>query len=453
VPEHADIAVIGAGAAGLFAAIWAGRRARQLGLSLRIVAIDSAKKLGAKILVAGGGRCNVTHHAVDESAYAGSSRHAIKQVLRAFTVDDTVAFFADLGVSLEREDTGKLFPTTDDANTILDALLAAAADAGVELLHPYRVDRVERVSDAFLIHPAPREPQPPIATPILARRLILCTGGMALPRTGSDGHGYAIARSLGHTVTPLVFPALVPLVLHDAHPIRALSGLTLPAQLTATTATGKHLASFTNSTLCTHFGLSGPSVLDISRYYLAERLIHHNQPDAARLLISWLPGRTPESLDAELSDLSRRGDRRSLARFLHESCAIPERLAHALCTAASLAPTAPLHTLTRDQRRALAAACCAMPLPVERDRGFTHAEVTAGGVPLSELTLRTMESRPCHHLHLAGEILDVDGRIGGFNFQWAWASGFLAGRAAAESLRVTGGQNPTIHRDAGPTPD
>lgn len=417
--QRCDIAVIGCGAAGLMAAIWAGRTAP----GIRIIGVDGARTLGAKILVAGGGRCNVTHHAVDETAYAcgpGTTRNAIRKVLRSFGVDRTVAFFADLGVDLKREDTGKMFPVTDEARTVLNALLRACRAAGVELRHPWRVQRVRREHDGFIIEQAGE----PAAT-LTARRIVLATGGMALPRTGSDGHGYWIARALGHSITEPVFPALVPLTLDAARSfIPSLSGLTLPATLTLHSGTGRKLAEFTNSTLCTHFGLSGPSVLDISRYWLDAR----RRDAAATLSINWIPGQTPEAIDQVLAPAGPRGGHGS-ARVLGEW--VPERLARALCEHAGIEPATLIRTLTREQRRSLGRAATAMLLPVTGDRGFTHAEVTAGGVPLSEIRLETMESRLCPGLHLCGEICDVDGRIGGFNFQWAWASGYLAGCGAA----------------------
>ncbi|MCW5765995.1 MAG: NAD(P)/FAD-dependent oxidoreductase, partial [Phycisphaeraceae bacterium] len=191
--------------------------------------------------------------------------------------------------------------------------------------------------------------------------------------------------------------------------------------------TGKRLATFTNSTLCTHFGLSGPSVLDISRYYLAAK-----QADSGTTLtINWAPGQSVESVDALLAE---RRAQRTLRALGGNPLRLPERLAEALCRQAGVDPADTGEHLSREKRRALATAVARCVLPVAGDRGYTYAEVTAGGVPLSEVRLDTMASRPCPGLHLAGEILDVDGRIGGFNFQWAWASGWLAGRAAADAL-------------------
>lgn len=404
-----DVAVVGAGAAGLMAGIWAGRTGR----CRSVLLLDGARTLGAKILVSGGGRCNVTHDVVEESAYAGSSRHAIRKVLRRFDAAQTVAFFRALGVELKREETGKLFPVTDRARTVLDALLLAARQAGAEIRHPWRVESVERGGTGFRL-------EGPAGT-LEARRLILATGGMALPKSGSDGQGYELAKSLGHTLTPQVFPALVALTLAEGCYLRALSGITLPARLEVRSGGGRRLAAFTDSTLCTHFGISGPAAMDISRHLQAAQF----EDPQARLFLSWLPEEKAETLDARLRDL--RGQ--TVLRFLVER--LPERLARAVCAEAGVDPATAGHALARERRRALVAALVDAPLPVTGNRGFAAAETTAGGVPLAEVRVETMESRCCPGLHLCGEILDVDGRIGGYSFQWAWASGHVAGISVA----------------------
>jgi predicted Rossmann fold flavoprotein len=404
--EHVDVVIIGAGAAGLMAGIWAGRT----NPDRRIVLLDGAQKLGAKILVAGGGRCNVTHDQVDARAYAGSSRNAINKVLRGFDAPRTVGFFRELGVELKREPTGKLFPVTDSARTVLDALLAAARQANVLIRNPSRVDTVTTCDGGFRVGGAWGH--------IMARNVVLATGGKSLPKSGSDGHGYEIASALGHTLTSRIFPGLVPLTLPGDHFICGLSGLTVPATLQLHSGTtGKGLVSFTDSTLCTHFGLSGPSVLDISRYYIDAAL---DDPESS-LTINWLPGRTIEQLEAELQALGRTSLIKHLGRQL------PERLARALCAEVKIEPGTAGNQLTREQRKALARAVTQLRLPITGNRGYNYAEVTAGGIPLSELRLDTLESRVCPGLYLCGEICDVDGRIGGYNFQWAWASGYSVG--------------------------
>lgn len=410
--RQADVVIVGAGAAGLMAAIWAGRTAPRRAVQV----LDGARRLGAKILVSGGGRCNVTHDRVDENDYSGSSRHAIKKVLRRFDASQTAAFFHDLGVDLKREETGKLFPVADSARVVLDVLLGAARAAGVTVRYPCRVETVERRRDRFLVAGEWGH--------LEAERLILATGGRSLPKSGSDGHGYRLAQSLGHTISG-TFPALVPLTLPRGHFICSLSGLTLPATLDLCSAAGKKLQSFTGSLLCTHFGLSGPLVLDMSRYYIAAQF----EDPGSMLCLNWLPAMTSEALESDLLGLGRRSVGRCLAERL------PERLADCLCIEAGIDPATPGDQLTRAERKALAKTVTALPLPISGNRGFTYAEVTAGGVPLPELHLETMESRLCPGLHLAGEICDVDGRIGGYNFQWAWASGYVAGVGVGRQKR------------------
>jgi predicted Rossmann fold flavoprotein len=387
------------------AALWA----RRADTGRRVLLLDGARTLGAKILVAGGGRCNVTHEVVDETAFAGSSRAAIRKVLRRFDVAQTVAFFREQGVALKREETGKLFPATDRARTILDALLGAARAAGVEVRHPWRVQDAQRQAEGFVLTSDRDEA-------LRADRLVLATGGRSLPRTGSDGGGFELARRLGHSITERVFPALVPLTLPSGHVLRELSGLSARATLEVRGSTGRARASFTDWVLCTHFGISGPAALDVSRYLIDARL---DDPQA-QLVANWLPGVSEESFETVLRDPAT-----GPARYLAER--LPERLARALLADAGVAWDVRGHQLTREGRRALARSVTRLVLPVDGNRGWNVAEVTAGGVPLAELDTATMASRLCPGLALCGEICDVDGRIGGFNFQWAWASGFVAG--------------------------
>ena len=385
----------------------------------RIVVLDGARTLGAKILVAGGGRCNVTHHAVDETAYAGSTRPAIRKVLRRFDVPQTIAFFRELGVTLKREPTGKLFPTTDRARTVLDALLRECDRLGIEIRYPRRVEQVQRDGERFIVSGA--------WGTLSARSLILATGGKSLPKSGSDGHGYTLAKSLGHTVTPRIFPSLVPLVLAADHPLRSLAGISHHATLELRSGTGRRLCAFTNDMLCTHFGLSGPAVLDISRYLLdAQR-----DDPSAMLHINWLPQETADSVERHIM---HSGGSTVLQLYRDN---LPERLWRTLLEHAGVEPARRASQLTKAERKALVETLTAMPVPVTGDRGFTYAEVTAGGVPLGEVQLKSMESRCCSNLFLCGEILDVDGRIGGFNFQWAWASGFIAGTSALGAVSTS----------------
>lgn len=402
-----EIAIIGGGAAGLTAAIFARRTAP----AARIVVLDGAPKIGAKILISGGGRCNVTHDAVTTDDFNGS-RNAIARVLRTFTVDETVEWFASMGVTLKREETGKLFPTTDRARTIVDALLRECE--GVEVRTGARVLTCHPSLDArddrrFLLDLTD-------GSSVTARSVILATGGRSIPKTGSDGGGYELARSLGHTITE-TFPALVPLILEPGHWMTSLSGTSVEAELFV--RAGRVLVRQRGSLLFTHFGLSGPVVLDVSRHWIAS--------NGGELVASFLPGETFESLEAAF--LAEKNPHATVGSVLRGR--IPERL-----LAAIAGGTPPLGKLTRDERRRIVRALVETVVPVVRDRGFDYAEVTAGGVPLTEIELATMASRRCEGLYLCGEILDVDGRIGGYNFQWAWASGRLAGIHAARSLHT-----------------
>ena len=401
-------------------AIMTARECRLLGVEAQIVLLDGAKKIGAKILVAGGGRCNVTHHRVLPNDYAGASRNAIKKVLKAFNERATIEFFENLGVRLKQEDTGKMFPVSDSAQSVLSALLDECDRLGIAILHPWRVGRIQRDQDRFVVTSTEDRHEPKAFDCV-----VLATGGMALPKTGSDGAGYRFAQSLGHSVTQRVFPALVPLVVDQRDSwLMVLSGISTRATLEVHSGSGKRLAAFTNEVLCTHFGLSGPGVLDISRWYLDAR-----QDDAdASLVINWLGETSFEQLDQQLQSLGKK----TVLGFLRES--IPDRLARALCEQSDVEPSTPGHALSRDQRRLLGRMLTQCPIAIERDRGFTFAEVTAGGIPLTEISTSSMGSRACEGLWIIGEILDVDGRIGGFNFQWAWASGTVAGRSIARSI-------------------
>lgn len=412
--QKADITVIGAGAAGLMAAIAAARAAP----AHRVVALDGAARLGAKILIAGGGRCNVTHHAVRETDFNGSTPAAIRNVLRAFDVASTVRFFEDAGVPLKREDTGKLFPASDRARDVLDALLRTANDAGVEVRHPCRVSGIDRLDAGFAVHTVADGSES-----VECRAAIVATGGRSVPKTGSDGSGYALLQSLGVPLTPRIFPALVPLTLPAGHPLTTLAGLATDVTLTVVSGSGRHLRRVSGALLCTHQGVSGPAVLDVSRHWLAAR----DDDPLAGVLVNWHAGTAPEALDGRLQQHGARPIRRALAPPL------PDRLADLLCVMASVDPQHLGSTLTREARRRLVTACTALPLPVTGSRGFAVAEVTAGGVPLAALT-PGLEARACPGLFVCGEVCDVDGRIGGFNFQWAWASGTAAGRAAAARL-------------------
>jgi predicted flavoprotein YhiN len=429
-----DIAIVGGGAAGLMTAISAARAHGDR----RIAVVDGAKRLGAKILVSGGGRCNVTNRSVTAEDYRGGSRNAIRRVLGALTADETVRFFRELGVPLHEEENGKLFPDSDSARTVLDALLREAGRLGVHILPDHRVEGLG-VSPRFALGACKTAPPPhqdalstersntgfELATSqglIEASRLVLATGGLSLPKTGSDGAGYEFARSLGHSITPTT-PALAPFILEgDFH--QALSGISHPVEITLRSP-GRRPIRMSGAMLWTHFGASGPVILDASGPWHRARL--EGRP--VEVLASFAPGHTFESLDAQLVALAADRPREALHNAL--TALLPARVADAVLARLAIELNVPMAHLSREGRRRVVHALLEWPLPVRETRGYAHAEVTAGGVPLEEIDPGTMASRRCLNLFLVGEILDVDGRIGGFNFQWAWSSGWLAGQSIA----------------------
>ncbi|HSU67213.1 MAG TPA: NAD(P)/FAD-dependent oxidoreductase [Tepidisphaeraceae bacterium] len=407
--ESADVVIVGGGAAGLASAIFAAEAAP----GKRIVVLDGARSLGAKILVAGGGRCNVTHDVVTPDDFNGP-RNVVRNILAAFDAAATVRWFASLGVQLKRENTGKLFPVTDSARTVLGALLRRCEDLRVALRTGSKVREVVTDGATFTLTSDSGQ--------LTCPRLILSTGGRSLPRSGSDGSGWEIVRRLGHTVTD-AYPALVPLVLDPQWFHESLAGVSQDVEL-STFSDGKRIDRRRGSLLWTHFGISGPVAMDASRHWV----IAKETGKQAEMKANLIPPEDFESAERWL--LSQASDRpkAQLANVLSQR--FPERVALAILGYTKVPPQLPGGQLSRDDRRRLIHALTALPIPVLHARGWNYAEVTAGGVPLSEIDYRTMASRKAPGLFLAGEILDCDGRIGGFNFQWAWSTGHLAGTAA-----------------------
>jgi len=420
----ADLIVIGAGAAGLAAAIFAGEAAR--GTNLRIVLLDGARKPGAKILVSGGGRCNVTNDVVRAEDYHGGRRTIIKRTLKAFDEKATVRWLRSLGVILKTEETGKLFPVTDSARTVLGALLNQVRDLGVEFRHPMRVQEIRPMTDGHEV--VVWDPVAGQGASMKCRRVIIATGGLSLPRSGSDGWGISEMQRLGHVIVPTT-PALSPLLLAASDTpggrFAELAGVTFDGRLRLCEPTGKVLEVVEGSLLFTHFGLSGPASLDFSRHWLRWVLEHDGQHPVVQLGMSSIP--TVDAADEWLMQRVADSARRSVVKTLAD--VMPSRAARLIAEEGLT-----FASLTKHDRRRIAVGMAALPIEVTGERGYSFAETTAGGVDLSEVEPRTFESRRVPGLHIIGEMLDVDGRIGGFNFQWAWATGYLAGNAAVKGL-------------------
>jgi len=411
------VAIVGAGAAGLATAIFT----RRLTTHHSVLVCEGAKKPGAKILVSGGSRCNVTNVSVSDADFWGGRRAIVRRVLRAFPVSETVAFFRELGVPLHQEADGKLFPDSNRARDVLEALLRETDRVGVRLLADHRVLEVTRDTSGFSVETAHGT--------IRAHALVIATGGQSLPKSGSDGAGFEMARRLGHTIVPTT-PGLVPLVLRDDRDSlhSELSGVAHDGEMTVW-IDGAAAVRLRGALLWTHFGISGPLALNVSRHWLAPRL----DGRAASLTLSFCPGQQFDEVDARWTAMAVARPTASVQGAL--ATMVPASVAAAILRRLAVDGTTVLAHFTRDERRRLVHALVGWPLPAVGTRGYNYAEVTAGGVALEEIDPSTMASRVCPGLFLVGEILDVDGRIGGFNFQWAWASARVAAVALAERAR------------------
>ena len=410
----ASVIVVGAGAAGLATGIFAGRAMQRSG----VLVMDGARKPGAKILVSGGSRCNVTNAVVTEADFNGGNPRIIRRILRGLTVGETIAFFAGLGVPLHEEPGGKLFPDSNRSRDVLDALMRGCSDASVTVLADHRVTAIARTAAGFDVTTS--------RGAFSAPTVVLATGGRSLPKSGSDGAGYDLARSLGHSIVNTT-PALAPLMLSNTdewtiHP--QLSGVSHDAALDLW-VDGRRAVEIRGSMLWTHFGISGPAALDMSRHWLRARLDGSEVQLTARLA----GGLGFDELDARLQQLAAERPRASAQSSL--AALVPASVAEAVTRRIGLDGSIQLARLGREDRRRLVHALTRWIVPVLDSRGYNFAEATAGGVPLTEIDPATMESRVCPGLFLVGEILDVDGRIGGFNFQWAWSSARVAARAIA----------------------
>lgn len=400
----ADLIVVGAGAAGLMAAIVAAGRGR------RTLLLEKSARPGLKILISGGGRCNLTttRSGADLEAQYGARRgRFLRHALRAFPPSALRQFIEAAGVPLQEEDLEKLFPVSQQARDVIAALLQKATAAGVDLRTGCAVRSVRRVGEAFVVATDRGD--------CAAPSLVLATGGLSYPKTGATGDGYGFAQSLGHTVTA-TFPALAPLWL-DVPWLRALQGIVVVgADLAAVAADGGELLRRQRPILFTHKGLSGPAPMDLAGDLEEQR-------GRGRVRFDFAPDRTREDLEAEwLALAAQHGGRRTESVL---PAGLPDRLRAALLAQAGVEGT--LAQWSREARRRLLTAVKDLQLPVPRSLGFDHAEVTRGGVPLDEVDPRTLQSRVCAGLFVCGELLDVDGPIGGFNFQAAFATGRLAG--------------------------
>jgi predicted Rossmann fold flavoprotein len=433
-----DVVVLGAGAAGLVAA------ARAAECGARVLLLEKNRRPGVKILISGGTRCNITNARglrrldavsglVDPAFDANLSRgiRAIQQAfgdqgaflapsLRSFDVDRTIRMFEEAGVATKVEANGKIFPVSDKAAHVLEALVQRVERSGAQLRCSAPVLAIDRVE----VEPGQRTGfAVRIGDEMIsARRVIVAVGGCSYPGCGTTGDGYSIARHFGHTIID-PRPALVPLQV-AAEWVTGLRGLSVPDAVVSVVAGNTVLERRREAVLFTHRGLSGPAILDVSR-----AAVRCGESEALALRLDLQPDVSREDLDRRLQVESRQG-RRAVLSLLPDS--LPRRLNECLFGVAAIPADRMGPDLSRDERHRLVGALKDLSLPIAGTLGFEKAEVTSGGVALAEVDPKTLESRLVSGLYFAGEILDLDGLIGGYNFQAAWSTGWLAGEAAAK---------------------
>ncbi|WP_346293531.1 NAD(P)/FAD-dependent oxidoreductase [Sphaerothrix gracilis] len=407
--EYLKIAVVGGGAAGFFGAIACARANPQA----RVVLFEGGRSPLAKVRISGGGRCNVTHHCFDPALlvqhYPRGGR-ALRGAFSRFQPQDTIAWFAQQGVKLKTEADGRMFPVTDDSETIVACLWQAAQEAGVELKTQTAVKAVQRQKNTF-------ELMLKSGTTFSCDRLLLATG--------SSPQGIRFAQSLGHTIEPPV-PSLFTFNIADA-PLRSLAGITVePVALKLTLPATKPLSQ-TGPLLITHWGLSGPAVLKLSAW--GARALHdaHYQ---AELRINWLPQLKLEQIQQQLMVAKAEMPKRAIANY--DPFSLPRRLWQYLVQRSGVAPETTWAGFSKKAVNKLGQELTQGHYAISGKGVFKDEFVTCGGVRLKEVDFKTMASRLCPGLYFAGEILDIDGITGGFNFQSAWTTSWLAGQAMAQ---------------------
>jgi hypothetical protein len=416
------VVVVGAGAAGLMAA------ARAAELGSRTLLLEKNRKPGVKILMSGGTRCNVTQATDNRGIVAefGAGGRFLHSALACFGVEATIRFFEAEGVPTKVEDTGKIFPQSDRALDVLAALLRRLERSGAQLATEESLVGLERESETdragdragFVLSTTRRV--------LRARRVIVTTGGKSYPGCGTTGDGYALAEHFGHSIArPL--PALVPLLVADDW-VRGLRGITIPDVAVAIVekASGRVLARRRGSFLFTHFGVSGPVVMDVSREVSAR-----STPEQLELRCDFVPLFARAELEESLAAVRQAAGKKQVSGVLPD--VLPKRLGESLLALAGVPLERKVAEASKRDWSRLIDSLKQCAISIRGTRGFAQAEVTAGGVALDEVHSRSLESKLAAGLYFAGEVLDLDGPIGGYNFQAAWSTGTLAGESAAQA--------------------
>jgi predicted Rossmann fold flavoprotein len=405
--KRADVVVIGAGAAGLFCAAQAGQR------GLRVLLVDHAEKVAEKIRISGGGRCNFTNRDATPAQFHSRNPHFARSALARYTPQDFIALVQRHRIAFHEKHRGQLF-CDDSSQQVIDLLLRECEDGRVERWQPCAVAAVRALAE-----PGEHGARFELETargPVEARSVVVATGGLPIPKIGATDFGLRLARQFGHAIVE-PRPALVPLVFDAAQwaPFVALAGVSLEVGIAA--GAGKQRGRFVEDLLFTHRGLSGPAVLQASSY--------------------WQPGEPLEIAFAAGTDWqetlakAKAGSRRQLGNEL--ALHLPQRLAQAWLANAGLPADKPLPELGDKPLRQLAESLARWRILPTGTEGWKKAEVMAGGVDTREIDSKSFESKRAPGLHFIGEVLDVTGWLGGYNFQWAWASAHACAQALAHS--------------------
>jgi predicted Rossmann fold flavoprotein len=416
-----DVIVVGGGPSGLMASIAAAET------GARVLLIDKGDKLGRKLGISGGGRCNVTNakEAEELVRHIPGNGRFLYSALSVFGSREIIEFFEELGIRLKEEDRGRMFPVTDKAKSVVDALIGRAADCKVDFRTNSPVEAII-YEDGRVAGVKPRG-----SSAIACRAVIIATGGKSVPHTGSTGDGYAWAEAGGHSITEL-YPTEVPLTSREPFiRSRELQGLSLrDVVLTVWSSKGKKLAEHDGDMLFTHLGLSGPAALRCSQFVVKE--LKKTGGPSVRITIDLKPGDSEEKVWKDTWRLMETEPKKQLKNVLRSY--VPEKLLPLLLRGAGLQDELTFDNLPKQPWTLLAKLIKAFPVEVNGTLSLEEAFVTGGGVNLKEIDPRTMGSKLTGGLYFCGEILDIHGYTGGYNITAAFSTGYTAGKSAANNL-------------------
>lgn len=405
-----QIAIIGGGASGMAAAISAARR----NPSSHIVIFEKKDRLGKKILATGNGRCNLTNHHIGPAYYHSDHRKIIEQVISSYGFQETIEFFRSLGLTMKSRG-NYVYPRSDQASSVLHILEREIQRRHLTVLTNTTVKCIEKKNSRFILDTGEKKHK--------ADKVILACGGKASPALGSDGSGYTLARSMGHTIIPVV-PSLVQLKVWK-HPYKKASGVRTAAKVTAV-VNGREAGTDTGELQITSYGISGIPVFQISRFI--SKAIYYNQD--AKVIIDFVPELRTSEWNQLLFHQKKNCSGMPAQELLNGI--FPDKLGVCLLEQSGISPYARLHELRSSQIQHLAECCKSSAVTISETNGFEQAQVCAGGVNTCEINPITLESTLVNGLYITGELLDVDGICGGYNLHWAWATGCLAGNHASK---------------------